>query len=123
MLDQDKVHGPIIFTWIKPRSKELLFDNLCYKYTFMRDEINQGMLTAHWIYRNDNGDYSAAPGRCTVAVVAVDASHLTIQIECPLRGMHDGSYIEIPLSECFEMKETVHPEHGYSRLSFIEGGE
>jgi hypothetical protein len=127
MLDHNKLNAPIIFTWIQ-RYQAYEAENplqlSCYKYTFIRDETDPAeQLHAHWIYRGRDGNYSAEPSRCTVTMVDGDDSHLTIYVKCPLRGTHDGSWIEIPLSECYEMKETIHPEHGYSRLSFIEGGE
>ncbi len=125
MIDHNKI--PTAFQWIKSRHNSLdyrLSKNF-YEYTFMQHNGEDFMYDIYSIRRVNDGDYSIYVCEVEdIKVIGVTDTYLFVSVPCPL-GTPDR-VVKIPLAECYEMKQDVHPEHGYSRLTFIdnqEGGE
>ena len=123
MIDHNKI--PNAFQWIKSRSSTLSYrlSKYYYEYTFILND-DTDMYDIYDIYsiRHVEGAYSIGQQRCEDIIVrGVTETDLFVSVPCPLGT--EPRVIKIPLAECYEMKQDVHPEHGYSRLTFIEGGE
>jgi hypothetical protein len=121
MLDHNKI--PTAFQWIKSSSSNLsyLLSKYYYEYTFIQHDDNAYMYDIYSISRVE-GAYSIGYQRCeNIIVMGVTETDLFVSVPCPLGTA--PRVIKIPLNRCYEMKQDVHPEHGYSRLTFIEGGD
>ena len=120
MLDHNKM--PAAFQWIKRyiHSLDYCLSRYAYEYTFIQHPDDASMYNVFSIRRDEYGQYRIGSQRCeNIIVIGVTETDLFVSVPCPLGTA--PRVVKISLAECYEMKETVHQEHGYSRLSFIEG--